>query len=180
MVLVQSNDDLMHGDVASVFELKGVDNRMHSLDKYSEKKAFLIVFMCNHCPYVLPKINELKKIHEDFLDLQVIAINSNNHPDYPEDNFENMQRFAIEQSLNFPYLFDETQQVAKDYGAVCTPDPFLFDKDKKLIWKGRINNGGTNEGTVSELYEAIKEFFETGKITKEEIPSMGCSIKWKD
>jgi len=178
MVLINSNNELKKGDIAPQFSLVDTKNVYHDFGGY-DKKLTLVVFMCNHCPYVLPKIEELKRIQKDFKEvLDVVAINSNNHPDYIEDDFEHMQIFFEDKKLNFDYLFDETQEIAKSYGAVCTPDPFLFDKDKKLIWRGRINEGEMSKGNNPELDIAIKEFLEKGKITKPENPSMGCSIKW--
>lgn len=179
MVLTESKTELNHGDKAPSFTLKGTDGKSYSLEDFKGKKAYLIVFICNHCPYVLPKIAELVRIQKDFPEIQVICINSNNNPDFPEDSFENMQKFVQERGINFPYLFDDTQDVAKKYGAVCTPDPFLFDSDKKLIFVSRINEGGMQEGSQQEMHLAITEFLETGKITIPETPSMGCSIKWK-
>lgn len=181
MVLMKSNDDkLKHGDKAPDFKLKGIDEREHKLMQFSDKKALLIVFMCNHCPYVKPKVQDLIKIQEDYKDVQVVAINSNDAENYPEDSFENMKKFADEYGINFPYLYDESQEVAKAYGAVCTPDPFLFDKDLKLVFHSRINEGGTQEGSNQELYKVIGEFLQTEAITHKENPSTGCSIKWKD
>lgn len=145
MVLMKSNEELQKEDTAPSFSLKDTKNIHHDLDGY-DKKLTLIVFICNHCPYVLPKIEELKRIQKDFKDLlDVVAINSNNHPDYVEDDFEHMH---------------------------------LFSKDKKLIWKGRIDDGGMNTGKTPKLCAAIKEFLEKGKISMQENPSMGCSIKW--
>ena len=142
----------------------------------------LIVFICNHCPYVVPKIDELKRIAEGFREegLVVIGINSNESEDYPEDSFEKMQEYFDKWGFDFFYLHDESQEVAKEYGAVCTPDPFLFDADLKLVFHSRIDDTHADEPVnVHELYDAISEFLEKGSISLEEQPSMGCSIKWK-
>lgn len=179
MALKSSEDKLKRGDSAPDFKLKGTDEDMHSLGELKGEKATLVVFMCNHCPYVLPKIKELNRIHLDFKDrgVRVIGINSNNHPDYPQDSFENMKELGV----GFPYLFDETQDVAREYGAVCTPDPFLFDKDMKLIFHSRIDDThGPEAPEKHEMYTAIEEYLMSGKITRKVKPSMGCSIKWRD
>jgi len=173
-----SNDDrLQKQSIAPSFKLVGTDDKKHSLNELKGEKLTLVVFMCNHCPYVIPKIEELNRIARDFKDkgLSVIGINPNNNPEYPEDSFENMKKL----NLSFSYLFDDTQKIAKDYGAVCTPDPFLFDKDLKLVFHSRIDDAhGSESAQVHELYDAIKEYFESEQISKQENPSMGCSIKW--
>ena len=170
MVLTESSTKLKKGDKAPDFNLVGVDDEFYSLSDLKGERAYLIVFMCNHCPYVLAKLDELNRIAEDFKShgLVVIGINSNEDENYPEDSFENMKKFAESGKVKFIYLRDETQDIAKAYGAVCTPDPFLFDSKFKLIHHGKIDS----------LHEVIKEFLDTGKITKEENPSVGCSIKW--
>ena len=179
MSLIDSEyDKFKHGDTAPDFELKGTDGKMYSLQDVKGKLS-LIVFMCNHCPYVIPKLEELNRIAEE-LDVVVIGINPNESENYPEDSFENMQKMVDSGKIKFKYLHDESQEIAKAYGAVCTPDPFLFDKDLKLIFHSRIDNThGSDPATESELYNAIKEFIEKGSISVEEKPSMGCSIKWK-
>jgi peroxiredoxin len=182
MVLTGSDyDKIKTGDVAPNFSLLGTDGKTYSL-KELEGKAYLVVFMCNHCPYVVPKVDELKRITADYKEkgLVVIAINPNEDEHYPDDSYENMQKVVKEWGINFLYLRDESQEVAKAYGAVCTPDPFLFDEEFKLIFHARIDDThGDKPATKHELYEAIGEFFETGVITAKENPSMGCSIKWK-
>lgn len=181
MVLSESSKDLKHGDVARNFTLKGTDGKDYSLEDFKDSKAILIVFMCNHCPYVLGKLEELNKISEDFKEkgLKVIGINSNESENYPDDSYENMKKFVDKGKVKFLYLHDETQEVAKAYGAKCTPDPFLFDEGKKLIFHSRVGFPPTpNKSEKQELHEAIKEFLETGKISQKENPSIGCSIKW--
>lgn len=181
MVLTESNKELKKGDKAVEFNLKGVDNNEYTLQRLKGKKATLVVFICNHCPYVQPKINELSRIAADFKgDLSVIAISSNDARTYPEDSFLKMQEVAMEKKITFHYLYDESQDVAKAYGAACTPDPFLFNEHLELIHHGRIDDThGSEPPHVHELYEAIKQYLETGKITQKEKPSMGCSIKWR-
>lgn len=179
---MKSSKHLKHGDMAPDFTLKSTDGKNYSLKDFEDNKAILIVFICNHCPYVLGKLEELNKISEDFKGkgLKVIGINSNESDNYPEDSYENMKRFVESGKVKFLYLHDETQEVAKKYDAKCTPDPFLFDENQKLIFHSRVGFPPTpNKSEKHELYEAIKEFLETGKISQKENPSMGCSIKWK-
>lgn len=153
---MQSNyEKLKKGSKALDFSLKGTDDKIHKLDEIKGSKFTLIVFMCNHCPYVIPRLEELNRLNEK---IKVIGINPNDSEKYPDDSFENMKQLPVD----FLYLRDETQEIAKKYGAVCTPDPFLFDKDLKLIFHGRI------EDIEKAISSDIKE-----------IPSQGCSIKWK-
>ncbi|RME52438.1 thioredoxin family protein [Candidatus Woesearchaeota archaeon] len=182
MVLLQSQQKLAIGEKAPDFSLKGVDGKTYTLSEL-EGNAFLIIFICNHCPYVLPKIETLKTLQDTYKDKGVllIGINSNDPGIVPDDSFDNMQRFARAHALNFPYLFDETQDVARAYGAVCTPDPFLLDRAKKLAWHGRIDDA-LSPGQVPrqhDMDEAIQELLAKGKVTKPFLPSQGCSIKWK-
>ncbi|MFH1408451.1 MAG: thioredoxin family protein [Nanoarchaeota archaeon] len=172
---------MKHGDKAPEFSLPATDGKTYSLADFKEAKAVLVVFMCNHCPYVHPKIEEMKRITADFKDqgLVVVGINSNEDINYPDDSFENMKKVAAEKGFNFIYLRDESQDVANAYSAVCTPDPFLFDAEFKLVFHSRIDDKHGEVGKVKELHQAIGEFLETRKITVEEQPSMGCSIKWK-
>jgi len=182
VVLTKSFYKLNKGTQAPDFSLPGTDEKMHSLGKIKGEKATLIIFMCNHCPYVQTKLSELNRITEDFKSrgLQVIGINSNDSEDYSEDNFENMKAFVNKGIVKFLYLHDESQEVAKSYGAVCTPDPFLFDKDLKLVFHSRIDDPpGMEAARMNELYEAIKELLNKGIISLQENPSLGCSIKWK-
>ena len=171
MALTESNNQLRHWNSAPDFSLKSTEGEIHSLKNFKNANAILIVFVCNHCPYVLKNLEELNRIHEDYKDkgLIVIGVNSND-PDYErEDSYENMQKMVSSGKIKFLYLFDESQQIAKDYGAVCTPDPFLFDKNRKLIFHSRI----------PDMHQAILEYLDSGKIEMEEKPSIGCSIKWK-
>lgn len=182
MVLLASEYKILKkGETAPAFKLPATDGKTHSLKDLQNSKATLIIFMCNHCPYVLPKIKEIKRIAANFRDrgLAVIGINSNESLNYPEDSFEKMKTYFDQWRIIFHYLRDETQEVAKSYGAVCTPDPFLFDASMKLIYHGRITDVHGKEGGTPELYEVINEFLRTRKISRQEKPSMGCSIKWK-
>ena len=184
MVLTESDySKLKHWDNAPNFELIATDNNNYSFDSFKEARAFLIVFICNHCPYVKAKFGTINEIANEFRmkGLVTICINSNDAEKYPEDNFENMQKLMQEMGFEFYYLYDETQKTAKGYGAVCTPDPFLFDGNRKLVYHGRIDNGHGPNGfaTSYELKAAIEQLLSGRQITVEEHPSIGCSIKWK-
>jgi peroxiredoxin len=181
MVKTLSSQKLVSGSVSPDFLLKGVDNKMYSLKDFNSK-SFLVVFICNHCPYVKARINDIVDLQSKFdnKDLQVIGINSND-PNYEGEGFVNMVKFSNDYSLNFPYLIDDTQNVAKDYGAVCTPDPFLFDVDKKLVFHGKINDAIEPNATPSYniMEENINRLLKGLDIEKDFDPSIGCSIKWK-
>ena len=173
---------LKTGDVAPEFSLKGIDGNIHSLNDYS-KKGLLVVFMCNHCPFVKAKIEAIKEIHNKFKDdISIVGINSNDSVKYPDDDFESMKNVAKEKGLEIDYLVDETQEIAKKYGAVCTPDPFLFDSEKKLVFHGRIDDAMNPEAEVTEkvMIDNIEKFLSGQKIEKDFDPSIGCSIKWKE
>ena len=184
MVKTQSSQKLIGGSQAPDFSLKGVDNKNYSL-KDINSRAVLIVFICNHCPYVKARINDLITLQSKFdsTDLQIIGINSND-PNYEGEGFENMVKFAHSYSINFPYLIDETQIVARNYGAVCTPDPFLFDESKKLVFHGKINDAiePSSNATVNIMEDNIQKILEGKKssIEKDFDPSIGCSIKWSN
>ena len=182
MVLTKSFYKLNKGAQAPDFSLPGTDDKIHSLGKIKGGKATLLIFICNHCPYVQTKLSELNRITEDFKSrgLNVIGINSNDSEYYPEDNFTNMKSFVQKGLIKFLYLHDESQDISKSYGAVCTPDPFLLDKDLKLIFHSRIDDPpGLDPARKHELYEAVREFLDKGLISITESPSLGCSIKWR-
>ncbi len=173
------------GMVASPFSLLNVDDNFVSLDKAKGKNGTVIVFICNHCPYVKAIANRLKKEADELLKISVntIAIMSNDVVKYPEDSFDNMKKFAERYKFNFSYLFDESQEVAKKYNAICTPDFFGFDKNLELKYRGRIDSGVMNSNKdipiVRELYNAMNEIKEDGYTSYEQFNSIGCSIKWK-
>ena len=182
MAKMESVISLKTGDSAPEFNLKGIDDQMHSLNDYS-KKGLLVIFMCNHCPFVKAKIEAIKELHNKFKDdISIVGINSNDSVKYPDDDFDSMKTVAKEKGLEIDYLVDETQEIAKKYGAVCTPDPFLFDSEKKLIFHGRIDDAMNPEAEVSEkvMINNIQKFLEGQKIEKDFDPSIGCSIKWKE
>jgi peroxiredoxin len=173
------------GTNAKDFQLNSTINSLVSLNDIKGETGTLVMFICNHCPYVKAVI---KDIVEDCNNLETfgikaIAISSNDAVNYPEDSFENMIKFSKKYNFTFPYLFDETQNVAKNYNAVCTPDFFGFNGNLELQYRGRIRElkdlKPVKEGE-SDLFKAMKQISETGKGPKEQIPSLGCSIKWLD
>ncbi|MBU6154593.1 MAG: thioredoxin family protein [Bdellovibrionales bacterium] len=172
---------------APAFSLPGVDGQVYSLDSFKDCKGLLIVFLCNHCPYVIAVHERLSKLAREYASrgVAVIGINSND-PAYREaDSFENMKKIAVEWSLPFPYVFDETQDVARAYDAVCTPDPYLYVNDGsgfRLWYRGRVDDSWKDEASVRDqsLRDAIESLLTGQRLGKEMIPSMGCSIKWKE
>ena len=180
MVLTQSFQKLHKGDKAPYFSLKGVDNKIYSLSDFTGKEGLLLIFMCNHCPYVKTKIDTIVKLYEKYKEkIAFIGINSND-PEYEGEGRENMKEFAKERDINFPYVLDGTQEVAKAYGATCTPDPFLFDKEQKLVFHGRIDDAlePGQEVTEHTMDENIAKLLSQKEISEEAKPSMGCYIKW--
>lgn len=185
MTLTYSSFKVLQKDSLSPdFNLPGIDGKNYSLKHFSGKKAILVVFMCNHCPYVIPKVPELVNLQRKFgsRGLQIVGINANDVKKHPDDSFDYMKVFAKDQRMNFVYLFDESQEVPKKYGAVCTPDPFLFNEKFELQYHGRIDDAHGKpheEATTNELEQAILQVIETGKNNIPALPSMGCNIKWK-
>jgi peroxiredoxin len=165
------------------FALKGIDGKTYGLADIAGAKGSLIVFMCNHCPYVRSIAGRLGEEARQLaaLGIGVAGINANDPTAYPEDSFENMKAFAAEHGLDFPYLVDPTQETARAYGAVCTPDFFGFNKAGELQYRGRLDESRTTPvaNARRELYEAMAQVAETGQGPREQVPSMGCSIKWK-
>jgi peroxiredoxin len=183
MVVMESQVQLKKGDMAPDFELIGIDDKKHSLASYSDYDAILVIFMCNHCPYVKAKVDAINEIQSKFKGkVSVIGINSNDSVAYPDDSFENMKKFAKERQISFSYLVDDSQQVAKRYGAVCTPDPFLFDRERRLVFHGRIDNAMKPEDKATEktMILNIEKLLSGQPIAKDFDPSIGCSIKWKN
>ncbi|MCB9362824.1 thioredoxin family protein [Candidatus Woesearchaeota archaeon] len=180
MVLLKSDEQMNKGDPAPDFSLINVDNSIVTKEMFNGK-PFALIFICNHCPYVIPKMDEIAQLQKDYEGkVAIICISSNDPTDYPDDSFENMQKLAQEKGYKY-YLFDETQEIAKAYGAVCTPDPFLFDQDHKLAYHGRFNDAMSPDATPSKhnLREAIDKMLAGQEIVDWFVPSMGCSIKWK-
>ena len=171
------------GEKPHSFSLKGVDEKIYKLEDCLGKNGTIIMFICNHCPYVKAIIknivedtNKLKK-----LNIKAVAIMSNDTINYPEDSFEKMKEFSELNNLNCPYVIDTSQEIAKKYGAVCTPDFFGYNGNQELQYRGRMRElkelRPVNSGD-SDLYKAMKQISETGKGPDNQIPSMGCNIKW--
>ncbi len=171
------------GKKADNFNLKSTENKMISLNDVKGENGTLIMFICNHCPYVLAVIKEIVKDCKELKNygIKSVAIMSNDPKVYEEDSFENMIQFANDNEFNFPYVIDETQEVGRAYGAVCTPDFFGYNKNLELQYRGRIRElkelKPVRSGE-SDLYKAMKQISETGKGPENQIPSMGCNIKW--
>jgi peroxiredoxin len=172
-------------DIPAVdFRLPATDGRTYSFDDVAGKNGTVIVFICNHCPYVIAVIDRLVADARVLMaeGIGFAAICSNDATGYPEDSFPNMKRFAEKHKFPFPYLHDESQEVARAYDAVCTPDFFGFDKNRRLKYRGRLDEGRTNPppaGARRELVEAMREIVKTGAAPADQHPSIGCSIKWK-
>jgi peroxiredoxin len=167
------------------FNLQSVDGRNWSLTECAGEKGLLVMFICNHCPYVQSIRDRIVRDTNELAGLGInsVAIMSNDHTDYQEDSFENMQKVAQEFGFNFPYLLDETQEVAKAYGAICTPDFFGYNADLKLQYRGRLDASRKESAAPDvrrELFEAMKQVAHTGEGPKDQIPSVGCSIKWRE
>jgi len=171
------------GKKAENFQLNSTDKEIISLNDIRGKKGTLIMFICNHCPYVKAIIEDITNDCANLAEegIKSVAIMSNDTKNYPEDSFDNMIEFKRNNQFNFPYLIDETQEIAKKYGAVCTPDFFGYNEDLELQYRGRIRKlkglKAIRNGE-SELYQAMKQISKTGKGPKNQTPSMGCNIKW--
>ena len=171
------------GEKAKSFKLKGTDGKIHNLEDNLGKSGLLIMFICNHCPYVKAVIedivNDCKNLEKE--GLKSIAIMSNDTKDYPEDSFENMITFSKKHKFTFPYLIDETQDIAKKYGAVCTPDFFGYNNKLELQYRGRIRELKDLKpvsSSESDLLKAMRLIVKTGNGPKNQTTSMGCNIKW--
>ncbi len=170
---------------AADFSLKNVDGKTLGLNDVKGPKGMLVMFICNHCPYVKAVIDRLV---EDCKALQkagigCVAIMPNDVENYPDDSFDNMKKFAKQHGFTFPYLIDETQETAKGYGAICTPDLFGFNADGRLEYRGRVDsaaNKPADTNTVRELRDAMLQVAQTGAGPAKQSPSMGCSIKWRE
>ena len=171
------------GTPAHDFSLFGVDSKTHSLKNYSKKIVLVIIFMCNHCPYVKAVLKRIIDLQNDFLGrgVQFIGINPNDAIRYPDDSLENMKIIAKENNFSFPYLVDASQETARLYDAVCTPDLYVYGKDRKLVYRGRIDDNWEHpkKVTQSDLKLALENILTGQPVANEQIPSMGCSIKWK-
>ena len=179
-MVMESVQKLKYGDTAPDFDLEGIDGSRYSLETSTGMEGLLVIFMCNHCPYVQAKMPAIVDLHEKFGErIGFIGINSND-PEYPGEGMENMKSFAAERGIAFAYVLDNTQEVAKAYGATCTPDPFLFDREQKLVFHGRINDAMEpgDEAKEHTMEMKIQQLLAGEEIADEFKPSMGCSIKW--
>jgi len=169
---------------APSFTLPGTDGKTYSLEELRGPNGTLVMFICNHCPYVKAVIDRIVRDVDELkaLGVSAVAICSNNSVQYPEDSFDNMKRFAKEHRFTFPYLLDESQDVARAYDAVCTPDFFGFDRRQRLAYRGRLDASGRQAaapGMKRELFDAMKAVAAGGSASADQVPSVGCSIKWK-
>jgi len=173
------------GSKAPDFSLVNVDGATVSLSDFDGAPALLVIFMCNHCPYVKHVAPELARLAAEYQQrgAAVVGINSNDVANYPTDSPENMVREVEERGYTFPYLFDEDQQVAKAYQAACTPDFYVFDKDQKLVYRGQLDGSRPDSGvpvTGEDLRAALDAVLAGQPVPQEQKPSLGCNIKWKE
>jgi peroxiredoxin len=189
MVAKESGHVLDRGDEAPTFELQGTDERVHSLDDFDGGDALLVVFTCNHCPYAKAKEGALNAIADEYDDVAVVGVNPNDAAEYPDDSFEKMQEYVASGRIQYDaYLHDKSQAVAAAYGAVCTPDPFLFRNDDgtfRLAYHGRLDDALNPSDDPSaepgfEMRQAIDDVLTGDEVSVEWNPSRGCSIKWKE
>jgi len=181
---ISTSKTLELGSKAPDFALKGVDGKMHALASVRGPKGTLVAFICNHCPYVKAVIGRLVQEAKALREISIgtVAIMPNDTAAYPADSFDNMKMFARQHSFVFPYVIDETQEVARVYGALCTPDFFGFNAKDELQYRGRLDASRRDlvPNARRELYEAMKLIAETGRGPAEQLPSAGCSIKWRE
>lgn len=172
------------GSLTPDFNLPGVDGKKYSLSSFNNSQALIIIFSCNHCPYVQAYESRVKQIQDDYKEngVVVVAINSNEDKGYPEDSFENMKKRAEEQKFNFLYLRDDDQSVARAYDATHTPEIFLFDKERKLAFHGKIDDNWQEPDKVQNHYlrSALDELLAGKEISVPETFTIGCTIKWKN
>jgi peroxiredoxin len=178
-----SSSDTKLGSPAPDFELPATDGRRHTRDALAGPNGLLVMFICNHCPFVKAVLDKLVR---DAAELRThgvgsVAISSNDVVTYPEDSFDNMKALADRMRFPFPYLWDETQDVAKAYGAVCTPDFFGYNRKLELQYRGRLDDSGraSKPDAPRELFNAMLQVARTGRGPATQTPSIGCSIKWK-
>ena len=168
---------------AASFRLPGVDSKTYSLGSFWDKNVLVIIFMCNHCPYVKAVLQRLIALQAETAHqgVQLIGINSNDVDRYPDDSMENMQKITKEKDINFPYLLDVSQEMAKTYDAVCTPDIYVYGTERKLLYRGRIDDNWEHEEKVTQrnLKEAVDCIVAGKKVPDKQVSSIGCSIKWK-
>jgi len=178
-----ATNNLKIGSTAPDFNLRGIDGKQYSLSSFNSMQALVVIFSCNHCPYVQAYENRIKQIQNDYRakSVSVVAINSNEDVNYPDDSFENMKKRASEQNFNFSYLRDEDQSVARAFDATHTPEIFLFNKERKLVFHGKIDDNWQEPANVQNHYlkNALDELLEGKEISVPETFTIGCTIKWK-
>ena len=177
-----ATNKLQIGSPLPAFNLLGIDEKYYSPAKFNDTELLVVVFGCNHCPYVQANEQRLIEIQNDYKDsVQIIEINSNDDVGYPEDSFENMKIRANDKGYNFPYLRDDIQQTAKDFGATHTPEIFVFNKKRKLVYHGKIDDNWQNPEQVKTKYlrKALDETLGGNEVSVPETYSIGCTIKWK-
>ncbi|WEL21762.1 thioredoxin family protein [Halorhabdus sp. BNX81] len=184
--LDSEREAIERGEVAPDFELPGTDGETHALADFTDHKAVLVVFTCNHCPYAKAKFDPLNELAAEYDDLAVVGINANDSDEYPDDSFEKMVELVEDGTIAYDaYLRDESQDVARAYGAVCTPDPFLLENDGgefRLAYHGRIDDAMSPdaEPTTFEMRAVVEDLLAGRELTDEFRPSRGCNIKWTD
>lgn len=182
MVLLNS-ETIKLGTPAPDFNLPSVDGKKYKLADFSSKNVLAVFFICSHCPYVQAIEDRILKLWQDLKgkSVQFLGICSNDPTDYPDDSPENLLKRWREKQYGFPYLIDESQEVARAYGAVCTPDIFVFDSSRRLAYHGQLDNNWKDAKAVTrnDLREAVELILNGRKPVSEQVPSMGCSIKWK-
>ncbi|SIR86811.1 thioredoxin family protein [Natronorubrum thiooxidans] len=186
MVLKESDSELAAGDAAPAFELEGADGDTYTLESFADNEALLVVFTCNHCPYAKAKFELLNEVAAEYDDVAVVGINPNDADEYPDDSVEKMREYVEDGTIQYDaYLRDGSQDVARAYGAVCTPDPFLFENaggEFQLVYQGRLDDAlnPDDEPTRFHIREAIDAVLAGEAVDLEWQPSQGCSIKWTD
>jgi peroxiredoxin len=180
----QSSNAGALGSVAPPFDLPGVDGRRHSLESVRGENGTVVMFLCNHCPYVKAVIDKIPRDMQELAALGVgsVAIMSNDAEAYPEDSFANMKTVAARHRFGFPYLYDESQDVARAYGAVCTPDIFGYDRDLKLVYRGRLDDADARRATATSATWSTRcaRSRAARKRPRQQYAAIGCSIKWRE
>ncbi|WP_232701374.1 thioredoxin family protein [Halobacterium wangiae] len=188
MVETESDTELEPGDDAPDFELRGTDEETYALADFADDEAVLLAFTCNHCPYAKAKFDVLNDIADDYDDVAVVGVNPNDAEEYPDDSFERMQELVDEGTVDYDaYLRDESQDVARAYGATCTPDPFLLRNAGdgfELAWQGRLDDALNPDDEPTrpggDMRDAIDSVLDGDDVKKGFLPSRGCSIKWRE
>ena len=183
MALTYSSMLTLRSELVAFDLLNTITGDNFSSDDLDKNKHSLIMFICNHCPYVIHYHDEIKRLAVDFEHtINMVAISSNDIKEYPQDGPDKMRELWAELGLSFPYLFDSTQDIAKNYKAVCTPEFYLFDSSQKLVYRGRLDKSSPNSGlepTGEDLRDAINSVLNNKDVNPDQFPSMGCNIKWR-